>query len=193
MNIKVISLNTAIERREYIENHLSSQSLNFSFIDAVEGSTIEDGVPKLHKNAIACFLSHKMALEWASKQSEPTLILEDDAFSIRGINEEIKKILNTDQLWDIVFLGWKSRERVAELDELFVKSNMFILAHAYLANPIGAKRILTFLGNATEHVDIRICELGRKNIIRVLLLKDKLFYQKGFASQIPKLKITKKK
>ncbi len=94
---------------------------------------------------------------------------------------------------DIIFLGWNSKSRVAEVDKLFVKSSFFILAHAYIVTPIGAKRILTFLGNATEHVDIRICELGRKNIIRILLLKDKLFYQKGFSSQIPKLKITKKK
>ncbi len=99
MNIKVISLNTAIERREHINNHLSSQQLDFSFIDAVEGSTLEDEVPKLHKNAIACFLSHKKALEWASKQSEPTLILEDDAVGVRNIKTETEKILKTDLLW----------------------------------------------------------------------------------------------
>ena len=193
MNIKVISLTSATERRTHIEKLLSNKGLQFEFIDAISGDTVKSDNPKLHQNAVACFLSHRKALEWASVQTGPTLILEDDAFSNADIIHEVEKILKTDLPWDILFLGWHPKSRLDEVNQDFYKCSYFILTHAYLVNPVGAKRILTFLGEPTEHVDIRIAELGRKNIVRVLLSKTKIFHQKGFKTQIPKLKIKARK
>lgn len=191
MNTKVISLVSATNRRQYIQEFLQNQSINFDFVDAIEGTQLTPVPYRLHQNAVACFHSHRQLLEWASAQNETTLILEDDAYSTKSVLEEIEKILETETLWDIIFLGWKSKARVEEVDDKLVKSSHFILAHAYLVNPIGAKRILTFLGEPDDHIDMRISELGRKNIVRVLLVKDKIFTQKGFETQIPKIKNNK--
>ncbi len=193
MNTKVISLKSAQTRRQYIQEFLQSQSIDFDFVDAVEGTELNPVPYRLHQNAVACFLSHRQVLQWAATQNEPTLILEDDAYSTENVLEEIEEILKTETLWDIIFLGWRSKARVEEVNDKFIKSSHFILAHAYIVNPIGARRIVTFLGEPNDHVDMRISELGRKNIVRVLLTKDKIFTQKGFDTQIPKIKNKKSK
>jgi GR25 family glycosyltransferase involved in LPS biosynthesis len=125
-------------------------------------------------------------MEWASEKTEPVLILEDDAYSFKNIEDEIEIILSSDVKWDIIMLGWINKSDTQEVDDLFLKCDSFILTHAYLINPIGAKRILKFLGEPENHIDIRISEMGRNNIVRVLLSKEKIFYQNGLESQIPK-------
>lgn len=172
---------------------LADQSIDFEFVDAITSSEITENPTRFHPSVLACFFSHKRTLEWASKQGEPTLILEDDAWSNREVTKEIEKLLATDQKWDIILLGWISKSPLQEVNSQFVKSSNFILAHAYIVNPVGAKRILSFLRKAGQHFDVRLAELGRNNIVRVLLAKDQILYQGGHHSQIPKARIKNKK
>lgn len=190
MKTIVISLIRAKDRREKINNHLKSVGIEFEFLDAVDGLKIEDTNKKFHPSVIATFLSHKKALEIAAKNEGITLILEDDAITDLDVNEKLEKIIKSDLSWDIILLGWRNKGKIKEIKEDFFKLDDFILSHAYLLNPIGAKRILRYLGEANTHIDFRISELIQKNIIRGVFTKYQLFNQNGSKTQIPKIKKT---
>lgn len=185
MKTLVISLNRALERREKISSFLKSSNIDFEFIDAVDGLKIGDPNKHFHPSVIATFLSHKKALEVASN-NDITLILEDDAIGDLNVLEKIDNILKTELSWDVIFLGWSTKGKIKEIDNDFIKLDKFILSHAYIVNSTGVKRILRYLGEANNHIDIRLSEMIRKNIIRGIFTKEKVFKQNGSKTQIPK-------
>ena len=95
MNIYYINLERSPLRRERLEKCLSSYSLSFTRIDAVDAKNLSDEYvaqyydPKINphryfaplkKSEIACFLSHRKALQEfiASDAADVAIILEDD-------------------------------------------------------------------------------------------------------------------
>lgn len=92
--VYVISISTALDRREKISNHLNQHNINFEFFDAYEitrsqkylislGLFTREYQVKPHKwwARFGCFLSHQMVLKKAMDEGlEKVLILEDDVF-----------------------------------------------------------------------------------------------------------------
>jgi GR25 family glycosyltransferase involved in LPS biosynthesis len=191
MKTYVISLERARTRRDHMNGFLKEKSIQFDFVDAIDGLKDKYKNSKFHTSVIATFLSHKKVLEMVAESSDITLILEDDAYSNLDVNDEIDKILKTDLAWDIIFIGWQdcSKKTPKILNDDFVKPGEFLLSHSYIVSPLGAKRILRYLGEADTHIDMRLSDLVCKNnIIRGIFTKKQIFSQCGFKSQIPKNK-----
>jgi GR25 family glycosyltransferase involved in LPS biosynthesis len=188
MKVLVISLKDATERRNHIQTHLSEKGIDFEWVDAISGSQITNNQTPYHPNVIATFLSHKGALEIAQENDEETLILEDDAFTyLDNPFSKISDIIETDKKWDVIFLGWKDlSNKRKDIDDKFFVTDNFILAHSYIVNKVGARRILTFLGGETNHIDKRYSEMIRRNLVRGIFSKEIIFHQSKFKTQIPK-------
>lgn len=92
--ILVVSMNTDLERRKFIENKFSKYGIKFNYIDAVVGKLIDQATldnidvskamfrKKRHVSLgeIGCTLSHVKAFKYIIENSIPyCLILEDDA------------------------------------------------------------------------------------------------------------------
>ncbi len=107
MKTYAISLKRALQRREYIQNHLKELKLNFEIIDAVDGQQLtqedleancdmEEVNAKrnwLSNGALACGMSHYKVFEKIVENKEPyALIVEDDAALPQNINEILEKV-----------------------------------------------------------------------------------------------------
>jgi glycosyl transferase family 25 len=94
MNIFVISLKKAVERRKTVSRELKSQSIDFEFIDAIDGRVkpyplqdrfnekkfIAHKGRKVELGELGCYASHMLAWEKVSEIDEPSIVLEDDFF-----------------------------------------------------------------------------------------------------------------
>ncbi len=121
MNIVVISLERAKERREKIAAQLSALNIDAIIMDAVDSQdlttseknkriTLEGGYRKgdqFKPGEIACTMSHIKALQIAQKENWPYLIvLEDDVILAEDFEKRIKilfKIVPPD--WEHIYLS----------------------------------------------------------------------------------------
>ena len=121
MNIVVISLERALNRREKIKSQLSALNIEAIIMDAVDGQKLieEEKNKKIHllngyrfgetfkPGEIACTMSHIKAIEIAKKENWPYLIvLEDDIVLAEDFEKRIKlllRILASD--WEHVYLS----------------------------------------------------------------------------------------
>lgn len=89
--INVISLVDQVDRRSKIQKLLHSNTIEWSFVDAISGKNIAAWLhlydqPRrlkalgydMRNNEIACFLSHRMAWQNCVRDAMPYLVLEDD-------------------------------------------------------------------------------------------------------------------
>ena len=121
MNIVVISLERAKERREYIKSQLASLNIEAIIMDAVDGQNLTDNQKNTSiKNPgkwrdkelfkpgeLGCLYSHIKAIKYAKENRwEDVIILEDDVILskdfVRGINF-LFRIIPKD--WEHIFLG----------------------------------------------------------------------------------------
>ena len=88
MDILVISLISAKERRNFQQDQLSKLGLDFKFLDATSTNDIDKSIYKQHyqdwqrplkKTEVACYYSHRYAWDRIIQYNQPALILEDDA------------------------------------------------------------------------------------------------------------------
>lgn len=103
IDIRVISLKRATDRRAEIERQFSSQDVDWTFFDAVEGipadtdavyerelrRRLKDGVD-LSRGEIGCFMSHRTLWQECAAGNRPMLILEDDV----RFECDLKKVLD---------------------------------------------------------------------------------------------------
>jgi glycosyl transferase, family 25 len=96
--VLVINLARATERRQSISHHLQELGVEFTFIDGVDGSSLDASYvnkivapeAKIHIGAIGCYLSHLACYEYMQKNQIPlALILEDDA----RLDPRVKQLL----------------------------------------------------------------------------------------------------
>jgi GR25 family glycosyltransferase involved in LPS biosynthesis len=194
MEIKVLSLKSAKERREYMKSQLVGSS--FSFFDALSPSEIN---PELFENksdflsieAVATFESHRKII--SSCKNTPLLILEDDATPIElNYLSQIDSTLTTKHSWDIIIIGYfpdpNFLGKFKNICDNFIKLDGFLGMHSYIINPIGVKKIIEHLGEPTTHIDYRISELISQDKITGIFTNKPIFRQNNwdFKSQIPK-------
>lgn len=194
MKVIVLSLNTAFERRKYMTKILSEQNINFEFYDSLspkdlDKSLLHNSTYYLSNEAIATFETHRSVLNQIKDDSDFTIILEDDATPIKSeIICKIENLLETELDWDIIFLGWIAKSPDKKIvNQNFLKVNKFIGLHSYIVNPKNVNKVLSQLGESTDHIDKRISILGHSNKLNLLFLSSKLFNQNTkLKSQIPK-------
>ncbi len=117
IQVLVISLRRSVDRRAKVEQELKNISLPWSFLDAIDGSTLAgppieyqplkvkllQGYP-LTPNEIGCYLSHKEAWKRCVSQNIPTLVFEDDFVLSPEFEGIINSLLNNESAWSLVRL-----------------------------------------------------------------------------------------
>lgn len=192
MEILILSLKNAIDRRNYMIKLFNNQTC--TFIDSLSPNNIDINLLKysnkyLSKEAVATFETHRKTIELSKQKDNYVLILEDDATPyFDDYLNRIDKLISIAPEFDIMVLGWIKGTpfRVNPKSE-FIKVRNFLGMHSYIINTKNADKILNVLDRPNQHIDKRISKLISSNKIIGIFPKEKIFYQqKSFKSQIPK-------
>ena len=153
LQILVISLHRSLDRRAKVEQEIQQISLPWSFLDAVDGSALQNPPSEykafkvkclqgyeLTPNEIGCYLSHKEAWKRCVEKNTPTLILEDDFVLAPEFGRVIQTLLSNPDAWSFVRLQGLyevSYEEVALIDGVRLVKNIgdAVGATAYLLKP----------------------------------------------------------
>jgi GR25 family glycosyltransferase involved in LPS biosynthesis len=193
-NVYIINLDRRTDRMSNFEkNYKKTKLYPYKKITAIEGKIIslddsrisetarndilesnKVGYRKKHyelsMGGIGCYLSHVKAWETAlSSDKEISLIFEDDIKLEKDIFFHIlENIIVAPPDWDIILFGNQCWE-CEEYNEFFLKVNRFILAHCYLVNKKGLKKIFEskVLFPITQQVDFFLGELANLKIINI--------------------------
>ena len=158
MNIYIISLESAIDRRNFQIGQLSTLSLDYEFLDATSVNNIDSDTYKIHyfdwqrplkKTEVACYFSHKNAWEKVIDDDLPALILEDDALLSNRI-PEILSILEKKSSSDFVNLENRGRKKFVSKTKERLTNGVNLLglyqdrtgAAGYILWPSGAKKLI---------------------------------------------------
>jgi len=158
MNILIINLPGAIERRNFQQEQFSKLSLDFNFLDATSTSDISTAAYKKHskdwqrplqKTEVACYFSHRNAWDKVIESNQPTLILEDDALLSNCVPELLRALSNKKDV-DFITLENRTRKKfVAKIHEdIICDSRLLRLyqdrtgAAGYILWPSGAKKLI---------------------------------------------------
>lgn len=103
MNVYVISLPVATERRNFQHKQLSQLGLNFTTVDAVSTAELDSVDAKIVLNRwerplmpteVACFFSHYKLWQKIALDTQPALILEDDVLLSSDVSEFLNAVNN---------------------------------------------------------------------------------------------------
>ena len=157
MNIFVINLPSAIERRQFQEKQLSRLGLDYQIIAATTINDIDNNTYKKHyydwqrplqKTEVACYFSHQKLWKKIVKDNSPALILEDDVVLSKytpNLLTELEKFIDIDMVNLEVF---NRKKTVARSSQPIGSHRLFYLyqdkagAAAYVLYPSGAKKLL---------------------------------------------------
>ena len=173
MQIFIINLPSAIERRKLQKDQLTKLGLEYKILNATSASDINENTYKKHyfdwqrpliNTEVACYFSHKSAWERVIKSRKPALILEDDAILSKTLPEllvNLRDIENT----DLINLENRSRKKFVSNSHLDIGCNSKLLrlyqdrtgAAGYILWPSGAKKLIQFekksgIGLADAHI-----------------------------------------
>jgi GR25 family glycosyltransferase involved in LPS biosynthesis len=128
-----------------------------------------------HINEVGCYLSHLLLIKsLINSKYKYTIIFEDD-FNIHNIdfNEEVNKILNKIDDFDILYLG-----NLTDNHGLRYKDNIYYInpnenlwgTHAYLINNKNATKIYNHLLNLNLAIDNKYKELIKNKLINAYVI-----------------------
>lgn len=173
MQIFVISLPNASERRKFQKEQLTKLGLEYKILDAISANDISDNTYKKHyfdwqrplrKTEIACYYSHRSAWQKIIDNNMPALILEDDAVLSSRV-PELLYILNKVENNDLVNLENRSRKKFVSRSytEIDFNAKLYRLyqdrtgAAGYILWPSGANKLIQLeknsgIGLADAHI-----------------------------------------
>ena len=157
MNALVINLKSSIDRLEFQKNQLDTLNINYTIIEAVEASQIDENFYQersmswerpLRRSELACCLSHVLAWKTVIKEDRPYLILEDDAILHKDTPSALSA-LSKQGNYDCVNFETRNRKKIINktkipLSEAYTLSKIIHNksgAAAYLLWPSGAKHL----------------------------------------------------
>jgi len=160
VQIFVINLPSAIERRKLQKDQLTKLGLKYKILNAISTSDINEETYKKHyfdwqrpliNTEVACYFSHRSAWERVIKSREPALILEDDAILSKTLPELLIS-LNAIENTDLINLENRSRKKFVSNSNLDIGCNSKLLrlyqdrtgAAGYILWPSGAKKLIQF-------------------------------------------------
>ena len=158
MNILIISLSSAIERRNFQQIQMEKLKLDFEFLEATSIHNVDETTYKKHakdwqrplKNTeVACYYSHQNAWRKIIQSNKPALILEDDALLSKYTPKLLANLADKKQC-ELISLENRNRKKfVAKTGEsIACASKLFRLyqdrtgAAGYILWPQGAKKLL---------------------------------------------------
>ena len=158
MQIFVISLPSAIERRKFQEDQLNKLDLKYKILDASPADDISDATFKKHyfdwqrplrKTEVACYYSHRSAWDRVIKNGEPALILEDDAI-LSIFLPELLDSLNKIKSTVLINLENRGRKKFVSRSHVDIECNSKLLrlyqdrtgAAGYILWPSGANKLI---------------------------------------------------
>jgi glycosyl transferase family 25 len=185
MNIIVISLKRAAERREKIVEQLNSLFIHDAIImDAVDGKELSEEQlnkticlsggwrygEKFMPGEIGCTMSHINALKMARMREWPyVIVLEDDITIAQDFEKRIKllfKLVSSD--WEHIYLSGKPNVIPAATTLLFptvIKSNSMQQTHSMIINKIAYDKIIDKLSKFETTTDDIYCDMLAKNTL----------------------------
>jgi len=158
MDILVISLPNAKERRDFQQNQLSKLGLEFEFLDATSTHDLNEATYKQHyqdwqrplkKTEVACYYSHRRAWDRVIQSNRPALILEDDALLSKCVPELLKDFADKENT-DLINLENRGRKKFVSRSGESIACNSKLLrlyqdrtgAAGYILWPSGAKKLI---------------------------------------------------
>jgi glycosyl transferase family 25 len=173
VQIFVINLPIAIERRKIQQDQLEKLGLKYKILDTTSVEDISEATFKKHyfdwqrplrKTEIACYYSHRSAWEMVIKSRKPALILEDDVMLSRCVPELLDN-LNDINNSDLINLENRSRKKFVSRSHIDIDCNSKLLrlyqdrtgAAGYILWPSGAKKLIQLeknsgIGLADAHI-----------------------------------------
>jgi glycosyl transferase family 25 len=179
VQIFVISLRTALDRREYVATQFRNAGLPFRFFDAIEGSraleqyadaidrrsyrlnTYRDPLP----GEIGCYASHLALWKQAAATREPMIVLEDDCEIATNFPDALRVV--EDEIERFGFIRLQSFKRrlslkflpashvVAEFSgfEMHYLSDVPLALLAYAVSPASAAKLVAASETIAAPVD----------------------------------------
>jgi glycosyl transferase, family 25 len=184
----VISLIRSPQRREKVKSELSKTNLDWSFLDAVDGSQMQFPIPEynsrkvrrllgfdLTKNEIGCFLSHKKAWQKCLEGNQATLIFEDDFILLPHFEKSIEVLLTEFNDWQLIrlqSLANSSEVVVRTIGDISIVKNLSdeVGATAYILKPAAAKILIEHARDIYEPLD-HFLEHRKKHGVEMLAVK----------------------
>jgi len=158
MDILIISLPNAKERRDFQQNQLSKLGLEFEFLDATSIHDLNEATYKKHyqdwqrplkTTEVACYYSHRRAWNRVIQFNKPVLILEDDALLSKYVPELLKDFADKENT-DLINLENRARKKFVSRSGESITCNSKLLrlyqdrtgAAGYILWPSGAKKLI---------------------------------------------------
>jgi glycosyl transferase family 25 len=199
--ILVISLIRSKDRRIKVAQEFSKTSLEWSFIDAIDGSLFSS-LPSqycakkvrrlqgydLTKSEIACYLSHRQTWQSCILNNQITLVLEDDFSLAPNISTILQSIVEHSKDWDLLRLqglyevGFKQIKDFGII-QLVQNSGDAVGATAYMLNPQAAQKLLNYSKEIYEPLD-HFLEHEKKHGVTFLAIKPYIVKNSGIESTI---------
>jgi len=163
VQIFVINLTSAIERRKLQIAQLTNLGLEYEILAATSIDDINEATYKKHyfdwqrplrKTEVACYYSHRSAWNRVIKSKKPALIIEDDAILSRFLPKLLNN-LNTIKNTDLINLENRSRKKFVAKSHMDIDCNSKLLklyqdrtgAAGYILWPSGANKLIQFEKN----------------------------------------------
>jgi len=173
VQIFVINLPDAIERRQFQNDQLNKLGLEYKILDATSADDLSEATYKKHyfdwqrplrKTEIACYYSHRSAWDRVIRSGEPALILEDDAI-LSIFLPELLDNLNKIKSTDLINLENRGRKKFVSKSYVDIVCNSKLLrlyqdrtgAAGYILWPSGANKLIQLeknsgIGLADAHI-----------------------------------------
>jgi glycosyl transferase, family 25 len=167
----VISMLRSPDRRQRAAEELTKTSIEWQFLDAVDGKLLTAPIPEylpekvksllgfeLMPGEIGAFLSHKKAWQACVDQNKPTLIFEDDFILFPQFEKTIDYLLNAYQGWSLVRLQAledSSYKIIHEAGDFVIAENEVdaLGCTAYLVKPDAAQKLIDGARYIYEPID----------------------------------------
>ena len=173
MQIFVINLPDAVERRQFQKDQLTKLGLEYTILDATSADDISEATYKKHyfdwqrplrKTEVACYYSHRSAWDRVIKSQKPALILEDDALLSLCVPELLDN-LNDNENSDLINLENAYRKKFVSRSHIDISCNSKLIrlyqdrngAAGYILWPSGANKLIQLeknsgIGLADAHI-----------------------------------------
>ena len=188
IQVLVISLERSIERRKRVQEQLAKTSIQWNFLNAVDGYAM-DKLPDSYQKAkvkrlqgyeltpgeVGCYLSHIQAWQTCIQNQKITLVFEDDFILSPRFEQTLNDLLSISDAWDLVRLSGIYDTK----DRLLISRTSFNLVEnlgepcgtaSYILNPKAAKILLDHTHDIYEPVD-HYLEHFKKHGLRCLAAK----------------------
>jgi len=160
LNIFVINLSAATERRQFQKQQLFELELDYEILSAIAPDDINSETYKKHYSdwqrplrdtEVACYFSHRSAWQKIIKTNQPALILEDDALLSKCVPELLKSFTHKKNVDFINFEVAARKKFISKIgQDTACNSKLFRLyqdrtgAAGYILWPSGAKKLLQY-------------------------------------------------